>query len=560
MTGGGGHPPRHPRAAPARRLLGLGEAAAYLGLPPDAVQALVDARFLQPVDDQPGEPRLALTELRAFMVWNVGEGDGEVIDLEAEVPAPEALLEALRGRTSDLAERALETYAHVFPEAQGWSPEDQARFVHRAERRLQAIVALSTPGAGAEGLAGELHLAVAGEEALLPQLLVEPRVSRDLLIQAAVEAVEDRGRQWGLALSLLLARVVAAADRLTDSVAQQHWSALVAGHKEARARYQHMVEHWPDGVYEMDFEGRIRYANPQLGLILGRRRSQELEGALISDVMEPVSGPSTAVLLHPSGGPHGLELTVSRPDGVRRVLQVRSLPMLRDDQPVGWLGVVRDVTAARDLQAQRERLLDSLLGDLRLALVGLAELGAGLEAEAGRLSGERVRSVGTSILGHLEPLAALTDEVARVSRMPVEAPVLAARPVELGEVVRTAVVASEARAEQLDVQVPAGLRVLADPEGLVGAVGDLVSDAARHGQAPVRVEVEGVASGELQLAMTAPDPSAGARWDEEGAGRARALVEAMGGRVWYDAAEGGGRYRLAVPVPNRRRGDEVIRL
>ena len=562
MTGGGGHPPRQSHS-PDPRPLSVAQAAAYLGLPPDAVRALVDAGFLQPVDDQPGGPRLALAELRAFMVWNVDQGGDDVIDVDVEAAGPEALRHALDGRSEEMAQRVFDTFSRVFPEAQAWSPSEQARFVDRAQRRLRLVLALTGPGTDVdEAVAGELEsVGAAGWDAApLPQMLVVLRISRDLMVQAAVEMAADRGRHWALALSVFLTRVLPAVDSLTDSLAQEYWSAVVGRHKEARARFEHIVEHSPDGAYEIDFEGRIRYANPQLGLMLGRRRLQELEGALLTDVMESVSGPATGVLLHPSGGPEHLELTVSRPDGVRRVLHVRSFARLREGEPVGFQGVVRDVTADHELQAQKDRLLASLLGELRLALVRVADLGAGLESEGGRLPGERLRSVGTSLVGHVQAVSAVVEEVDRVSRMEVEAPVMAPHPVELGYVVSAALAGSEARGTDVDVHVPAGLRVMADAEGLVSALRELVDEAVRHGRAPVRVEVEGVVSGELQLAVTSHG-RASPRGGEEGVARARALVEAMGGRVWYVAdAEGAGCFRLTVPVPNRRRGDDVIRL
>lgn len=564
MTDPGGHgQTRSPETERRARLVNLAEAADYLGLPPEAVQALVDGGFLRAVDQQPDGPRLALAELRAFMVWNV-EDDDEVIDLDAEAGGPERLLQALERRSGEMAQQAFQIFAQVFPEAEAWSASARARFVEQARSRFEAILAVARRGGDLdEVLAGDLKgagAAAAWDGAPLPQLLMVLRISRDLVVQTAIEEAQDRGGS-GLALSLLLTRVLPAVDRLTDSLAQGYWSAVIGRQKEARARYEHIVEHSSDGVYEVDLEGRIQYANPRLGLILGRRRLDELEGALITEVMESVSGPSTAVLLHPSGGPERLQLTIARPDGVRRVLDVRTIARLKEGEPVGFQGVVRDITARHDFEVEKDQLLASLLGDLRLALVRVADLGAGLEAEGGRLSAERLQLVGKSILGHVEPLSSLMEDLARVSRMAVEAPVLASRPVELGDVVSASVANGGAAREDVEVHVPAGLRVMADPEGLVRAVGDLLAEAVRLGPAPVRVEVEGVAAGELRLVVAGQGRGVGAPGDEERVRRARALVEAMGGRVWYDVdPDGGGRFRLTMPVPNRRRGDDAIRL
>ncbi len=564
MTDPGRHPqPRSPEPERRARLVNLAEAADYLGLPPEAVQALVDGGFLRVAHQQPDGPRLAVAELRGFMVWNV-EGDDEVIDLDIEAGGPERLLQALDRRAGEMAQHAFEIFAQVFPEAEAWSALEQGRFVEQARSRFEAILALARRGGDLdEVLADDLKGAggaAAWDGAPLPQLLMVLRISRDLVVQTAVEEAEERGGS-ALALSLLLTRVLPAVDRLTDSLAQGYWSAVIGRQKEARARYEHIVEHSSDGVYEVDLEGRIQYANPRLGLILGRRRLDELEGALITEVMESVSGPSTTMLLHPSGGPERLELTVARPDGVTRVLDVRTVARLSEGEPVGFQGVVRDVTARHDFEVERDQLLASLLGDLRLALVRVADLGAGLEAEGSRLPSERLPLVGRSILDHVEPLSSLIEDLARVSRLEVEAPVLASRPVELGHVVSAAVARGGVARQAVEVRVPAGLKVMADAEGLERAVGDLMAEAARHGRAPVRVEVEGVAAGELQLAVADQARGVDPGGDEDRVRRARALVEAMGGRVWYDVdPDGAGRFRLTVPVPNRRRGDDAIRL
>jgi len=66
----------------------------------------------------------------------------------------------------------------------------------------------------------------------LPQLLLVLRISRDLVVQTAVEVAEERGRHWGLALSLLLTRVLPAVDRLTDAVAQGYWNTIVEREQE----------------------------------------------------------------------------------------------------------------------------------------------------------------------------------------------------------------------------------------------------------------------------------------------------------------------------------------
>ncbi len=564
--------------------LSLSEAAVYLNLPVETVAALVSRGFLQPVGHDAVGPVLSTRELRAFMVWNVETlEDEDLIDLSATdgsgAGQPEAMLDALDGCRDEMAAQAYEIFATLFPEAREWSDADHARFVEQAKGRFEAILAVSRQGFDVdEALASDLQkvgAAAAWDGAPLPQLLVALRISRDLLVHTAADLAEDRGPRWGLGLSLLLTQVLPATDRLTDSLAKGYWSAVVSRQKEARARYEHVVEYASDGVYEVDLRGRIQYCNPQLGLILGRRRLDELEGSLLSEVMKPIgSGAAPDALLRPAHGAEHVEVTIARPDGVRRVLDVRTVARMQGHELVGFQGVVRDVTAAHDLGAEKDRLLGSLLGDLRLALVRLADLGAGIESEGGRLAPDRLRHVGTSVVGNVARLSDLTDRVARASRMAAEVPLLTPRPVELAHVVRAALAGAGAGAgagvEHVNVHVPAGLTVMADADSLQRVVRDLVDRAVQSrgalpGKAQVRVEVEGVEAGELYLAVSHFGPGGdAAAGDADVEGEqvlVRTLVEAMGGRVWHEKEpDGGSRFRFTVPVANRRKGDEAIRL
>src|SRR5207302_9637613 len=160
------------------------------------------------------------------------------------------------------------------PEAGRWTLGQQARFIEEARSRFEAIIAVAALGNDVDDALVE-DLATVGVEAAwantpLQELLLVLRISRDLVVQTAVEVAEDRGRHWGLALSLLLTRVLPAMDRLTDSLAQGYWHATLAREEETNARYRDVVEHSSDGIYEVVFDGVIQSANPSLAIIPGR--------------------------------------------------------------------------------------------------------------------------------------------------------------------------------------------------------------------------------------------------------------------------------------------------
>src|SRR5437016_4500086 len=280
------------RNTESRHVLPLPEAAEMLQLEVPAVEGLVLAGYLAPVGTGPHGDEFLIGDLKAFVARNADNGSGNLFDLEPDNVDPQDLLDALDGKSEEMARRAFDIFATVFPEATGWSISEQAKFIDQARGRFEAILAVTGQGAEVdEALVGDLQdvgASAAWAGSPLPQLLVILRISRDLVVQTAVELAEERGRHWGLALSLLLTRVLPAMDRLTDALAQGYWAATLGREEEARARYENVVEHSSDGVYEVDLDGCIQYANESLAIILGRRLDK-IEGRSMGDVIVPIN-------------------------------------------------------------------------------------------------------------------------------------------------------------------------------------------------------------------------------------------------------------------------------
>ncbi|HMC52775.1 MAG TPA: ATP-binding protein [Acidimicrobiales bacterium] len=571
-----------------RPLISVSEAAEYLGVTSETIEALARASFLTPGRLGPGGPEFRLGDLKAFLARNADSGSGNLgggmFEFDMEDADPQDLLDALDGRAEEMARRAFEIFASVFPEASGWNLSEQARFIDQAKGRFEAILAVTGQGAEVDEALVEDLLAVGANAAWsnspLPQLLVVLRISRDLVVQTAVELAEERGRHWGLALSLLLTRVLPAMDRLTDALAQGYWAAVVNREEDGRARYENVLAHSASGVWEIDLDGRIQYANPSLAVILGRRPEQ-LQGSLLADVLalsDPAGDLALLTTEPPADASHLLALTVVRPDGVRRELEVRSFARYAEGRLVGFQGMVQDQTTAKDLEGEKNEFLALVTHDLRTPLSTIAGLAATLETHSSELPHDRIRRMGRAVRRQAERISRQADDLYELSRLEASSLLLSPRPVELAPVLVAALDAvGDERVDAaavVEVVVPEGVTVQADPRRLEQVVANLVDNALQYGAPPVLIELvdsDGDAGVEFAIVDHGPGvPPAlvptlfsglrtlgrsnrdRSRGTGLGLALVRGLVEAMGGRVWYEWRPGaGGRFHVTLPEPRR---------
>ncbi|HVF33372.1 MAG TPA: PAS domain-containing sensor histidine kinase [Acidimicrobiales bacterium] len=563
------------RSTDKPHLLTLSRASELLGLAPDAVKSLVTAGYLQPVEGGPDGPAFTTSDVKAFMARNADNGSGNLFLTEPARADADDLLLALDGRSAEMARRAYDIFVNAFPDTKSWDARERSRFLDQAKARFEAILAVASQGAEVdEALTGDLQevgAAAAWAGSPLPQLLVVLRISRDLVVQTAVELAEERGGHWSLPLALLLTRVLPAMDRLTDAIAQGYWDAVVGREAEQKARYQHVVEHSSDGVYEADLDGCLQYANPSLALILGRTPG-DLQEALLTDVLVPVDGSSSIESLVSESTDAGrrVELAVFRPDGVRRVLEIRTSARRREGEVVGFQGVVRDVTTARDLEADKNEFLALMTYDLRQPLRTILGLGAALEGHTAELPEDRVQRMGSAVRREAERISRMADDLYDISRLEAQALLLSPRPVDLTATVDVALAAVD-QSGDVRLEIPEGLVVVADPRRLEQVIANLVENALAYGAPPVIIRATTGLDGAVEIAVI--DHGSGvppslvpslfnrlrllARRDRDrdrgtglGLSLVKGLVEAMGGRVWYEPVpDGGANFRVRLPTP-----------
>ena len=325
-----------------------------------------------------------------------------------------------------MARRALDIFSAAMPETAIWTAEEQQRFIDQSTARFEAILAVTRPATRStrrwSTTSRDVGASAAWAGSPLPQLLVVLRISRDLVVQTAVEIAEERGQGSGLALSLLLTRVLPAMDRLTDALAQGYWAAVIGREETDRARYEHVVEQSSDGIYELDVTGRLSYANPSLAAMVGQS-PLELEGARLEHIFQVLGDQSAEALARldavstKAGGEAEVTFEALRADGVRREFHVVTFPRTADGAVVGYQGVVQDVTALREAERARHEFLAMVTQDLRSPITTILGLGVTLEAYAEELSAERIRRTGASIRRQAERISRVADDLYEVSRL-----------------------------------------------------------------------------------------------------------------------------------------------
>jgi signal transduction histidine kinase len=193
-------------------------------------------------------------------------------------------------------------------------------------------------------------------------------------------------------------------------------------------------------------------------------------------------------------------------------------------------------------------------------------LGATLEAHGSEFTSITVQQVGEKIRQQAERMSRLSDDLYTMSHLDYDAQLVSRRPIDLGVTVSAALESVSGR-EAVTVDVPAGLVVLGDRRRVEQVVANLVENALQYGAAPVVVDA---VPSDGHVVVSVQDGGPGVplevvgelfsklsltglprRTSMTGLGLAlvRGLVEAMGGRVWYEPAEGGGsRFCFTLPT------------
>lgn len=202
--------------------------------------------------------------------------------------------------------------------------------------------------------------------------------------------------------------------------------------------------------------------------------------------------------------------------------------------------------------------------ELRAPATVVHGIAATLHARPEELHGENARPLIDLLNAHTTRLVRLLDQLLDLSRLDAEAIPIEPEVVPVRDrIVQLVETVAGPRADDVAIAVPESLRARVDPNALDRILSNLVTNALRHGKAPVRIAAQQT---DRHFRLEVEDQGEGvpeelrerlfdrfSRGADDGTGLglsiAQSYAHAHGGSIFYDRAAAGTRFRLVIPAP-----------
>ena len=350
--------------------------------------------------------------------------------------------------------------------------------------------------------------------------------------------------------------------------------------RDSEKRYRGLIENVSDGILSCTLEGTVADVNWGLEMMLGWSR-HDLVGYHYRKIATPaaVTLCDERIRLAVAGErlPALFETEMVRRDGSSVPVEIRArLRRDKEGQPIGVIATLRDISARKALDRQRQEFLTMLTHDIKspLAVVlGYADL---LLESHGQQSQEQQEKDLQHLRDNVCTVFSLVESYLNVSRLEDGQLNLVKEPVKINVVLQQVGQQYEAEARQRNVAFKFALQpdlpvLHGDPLALARVVSNLVSNALKFTPRNGRVTVSSACrNGEViaSIADTGPGiPAAEVPFlfekyhrgttsrEVEGTGLglfiAKALVEAHGGHIEVQTApDQGANFSLVFPLPN----------
>jgi signal transduction histidine kinase len=279
----------------------------------------------------------------------------------------------------------------------------------------------------------------------------------------------------------------------------------------------------------------------------------------------------------------GTDLVLRRPSGKEIALEASAAPVRSDDGTlVGAVLTLRDVTAQRELERQKDEFLANVSHDLRTPLTGIkASIGVVLANEPPNLAAPLHRLLVNIDLA-ADRMTALVADLLELSRLRAGRVLFRPAVRDLREIARDAAQTIEPlvqeRAQRLELDLPTEpLQTPVDADRLERALLNVLGNAQKYGPAGGTIRLRLERRSDEAIFAVADDGPGIAEADQEhlferffrsdseatrhnqGSGLglpiARAMVHLHGGRIWVESAPGAGAtFWIALPLQARKAG------
>ncbi|WP_148575700.1 sensor histidine kinase [Nocardioides caldifontis] len=350
-----------------------------------------------------------------------------------------------------------------------------------------------------------------------------------------------------------------------------------------------------DGIYGVDLEGRVTFANPSAALalgflpeqLLGHDAHERLHGAEPGDTGHERHSCYVRHAIAEGRVVSSEEDVYRRRDGSTFPVEVTASPLLDEDRISGAVVAFRDVTQRREVDRMKDEFLSIVSHELRTPLTSirgsLGMLGSGTFVE---LTPQAQRMVSIAVQSS-DRLSRLINDILDVERIRSGKLPMDIAPSEVGVLMRTTAKEMAPLAESEGVRLVVGPtpgRVLADSDRIVQTLTNLVGNAIKFSPAGATVRLESIENDE-HVTFVVSDQGRGIPADKllsifepfeqvdssdsrekggTGIGLAisRGIIERHGGRIWADSELGRGtvlRFTLprAEPAPVEAPSDGV---
>lgn len=357
---------------------------------------------------------------------------------------------------------------------------------------------------------------------------------------------------------------------------------LLEAFRHTDRRYRDYVERATDILYTHDLE-TLRFLDVnQAGLDLTGYTRDEIDSITVADVVAPDHLRDVAHrverALHSDAPPTPWQVDILTKDGRRVPLEVNTRIVRRRGQPVAIQGIARDISERRQVEAQRAALdrarsefIANAAHELRTPLTTLAGLASVLVSTRHEIDDAELEDALEALARQGRRAQLLADRLLDLSSIELGPVDLKVEAVSVASVVDHALEKAPPSSETtVETSIPDDLRIATDPLRLEQVISNLLVNAYRYGGPHVRVGaadrgddvvIEVVDDGpgvpdELSDHLFEPFTRGdhGASPDSTGLGLAisASLVEALGGRISYEPAGPGARFRIEMVTGEAR--------